>query len=258
MDEMDCMDEMDDGGGKRRCMQRLYAALLLLALVPGSALAAITHVKVIAQTTASSGNTISFTLQATNANDAIVMFFGCNASGGTPSAVSVAATGWSFTALSPITGNTTNGFGASFGAIAPNTSGVTATVTWTVTGSTCNGFQNALADEFTGNDTTGGTTTFDAHGQNTGGSGCSLSVTPANANDAVWFACNDSVTAVGSGWTKGADDASQDVAEYKILSGGSGVAQNASYTSASQMVITGITIKPSGGGSTPKGFPTVQ
>ncbi|HEY6249134.1 MAG TPA: hypothetical protein VI685_04190 [Candidatus Angelobacter sp.] len=223
--------------------------LLLVLLLCSPAFAAVAHVKVVAQVANSTSgiSSMTFTLQATNANDAILFGVGCNATGGTPSAVSLSATGWTFTQLSGITGNATNGFMASFIAIAPNTTSVTATLSWTVSGSNCSGFQNVLADEFSGNDTTGGATTADAHSQATGSSGCSLSVTPANANDGVWFACNDSVTNVTGSYSKGGDDGAGDWTEFTILSGGSGVAQSAGFTSSGTMVILGATIKPAGG-----------
>src|SRR5215469_4107662 len=230
----------------RRTIQ--LSVLGTTALFSLSACAAVAHVKVVAQVvnSASGISSMTFTLQASNANDAILFGVGCNATAATPSAVNMSATGWTFTQLSGITGSA-GAFMASFIAIAPNTTSITATVSWTVSGNSCAGFQNVLADEFSGNDTTGGTTTADAHNQATGGSGCSLSVTPANANDGVWFACNDTVTAVTGSYTQGANDADGDWTEFKILSGGSGVAQSAGFTSSGAMVILGATIKPAGG-----------
>lgn len=227
----------------------ILAVVFAATFISFPAFAAVAHVKVVAQAVNSTSgiSSMTFTLQASNANDAILFGVGCNATAATPSAVSMSASGWTFTQLSGITGSLGNGFMASFIAIAPNTTSMTATVSWTVTGNSCAGFQNVLADEFSGNDTTGGTTTADAHNQATGGSGCSLSVTPANANDGVWFACNDNVSNVTASYSTAANDAAGDWSEFKILSGGSGVAQSAGFTSSGAMVILGATIKPAGG-----------
>jgi len=93
--------------------------------------------------------------------------------------------------------------------------------------------QPFLADEFSGNDITGGTTTFDAHSESldpaAGGICTGALVTPANNNDAIWYACFDNVTGVSGGYVKGQDDTTGDWSEYKILSGGSGVVQNPSF-----------------------------
>lgn len=235
-------------------MKALHKCLVLLVLASLPALAQVSHVKVITQTTASTGQSMTFTLQATNTNDAVTVFVGCNNNSATPpSTVTVSATAWSFTQISPIFGASSD-WAASFGAIAPNTSSVTATVTWNTTGGTCNGFLNSLADEFTGNDTSGGTTTFDAHNQTSSGTACVLSVTPANANDGVWFACNDSSTAVSGGYSAGANDGASDLAEWRILVGGSGVAQTSSYSgSLGTFAIAGMTIKPAGGAAAQPG-----
>jgi hypothetical protein len=60
----------------------------------------------------------------------------------------------------------------------------------------------------------------------------SPSTTPTTANDVVWTACNDSLSAVPTGYTKAADDGATDWTAFKVLNGGSGVAQQAVWTGA--------------------------
>jgi hypothetical protein len=109
---------------------------------------------------------------------------------------------------------------------------------------------NVLIDEFSGADAVA---PIDASNHssgtaaNCGGTGVA-NVTPTVANDALWAACNDSVSAVGGSFTKGADDTASDWAEWKILSGGSGVAQTFTYTGSSgAYVLETLAIKPAGG-----------
>lgn len=185
----------------------------------------------------------TFTCTANATNNAIFFAVDCAASG-TVTSTSLTATGWTITQLTAVTGSTTAGWSASYGALAPNTSSATFTATFTG-GGNC-GFVSALRDEFTGNSTVGGTTTFNAHNANTATSGgCTgAAVTPPNANEAVVFSCFDSVTAVGGGYTKGQDDAQMDWSQYKILSGGSGASQSPSFTSSGAFTLLGVTITP--------------
>ena len=129
---------------------------------------------------------------------------------------------------------------AAFRAYSPNTSAATITMTWT-TGS-CT-FMNDLVDEFSGEDLTN---FVDASNSATGSGSPTASVTPVNNNDGVWGAANDSVTAVGSGYTKGADDTQQDWSEWKILSGSAGIAQTVNFTGSGTYTIFAATIKPAG------------
>jgi hypothetical protein len=241
-------------------MKRLVvflAVLLLLSLLPSPSWAVVAHThsdQGVCGSGTHSGNMVSacgggvltntFTYTASATNEAVLFAVGC--AGSTQTTVTLSATGWTTTALSAVTGSN-GGWIASFGAIAPNTTQATFTVTWS---NDCGAFMNDLQDEFSGNDTTGGTTTFDAHNQGTGSGNCSITVTPANNNDGLWGACNDSVTAVGGGFTKGADDTAQDWGEWKILSGGSGVGQTVNFTGSGTWDEVGATIKPSGGAAT--------
>lgn len=227
---------------------------LLILCIPGFSLAAVAHThsdQGFCNPGGPTGNFVSacdstvltntFTYTPTAANEAVLFAVGCG--GTTETTATLTASGWTITALSTPTG-ASGSWGASFGAIAPNTSAATFTVTWS---NACASFMADLVDEFSGNDTTGGTTTFDAHNQGTAGSGnCSITVTPANNNDGLWGACIDSTTAVGSGFTKGADDTQQDWAEWKILSGGGGSGQTVNFTGSGLWVCMGATIKPAG------------
>jgi len=248
-------------------MRKLLLALILFLPCKVGAVVAHTHSDQGFCAAATSGGNIgsscsglltkTFTYTATAANEAVLFALACQ--GTTQTTATLSATGWTITQLSAPTGSSGE-WVASFGAIAPNTTQATFTMTW---GSSCVAFMADLVDEFSGNDTTGGTTTFDAHnaGFNASTGQCSITVTPANANDGLWGACIDTVTAVGTGhaYTKGADDTQQDWSEWFILSGGSGVAQTVDFVGTSgQWGEVGATIKPSGTGGPPANqFPRI-
>lgn len=164
-----------------------------------------------------------------------------------PTNCTITATGWVFTLLGTIRGNAAAGWVALFGAISPDTVSRTFTITWT--GASGQTFLEAIGDEFSGNDTTGGTTTFDNTAVASGNStGPTVNITPANADDGLWGVVIDSATVVGSGFTKAADDGLQDWSEFKILVGQSGVAQTVNFTGGGgDWTIGAVTIKPAGG-----------
>lgn len=240
-------------------MRKLFIIIgLLLATLPIPANAAVAHTHSDAGfcSASSSGGNMSgtcvspaasktFTYTATATNEAVL--FGVTCGGTVAPTVTLTATGWTLTALSAVTGSSSAGWIASFGAIAPNTSAATFTVTWS---QACGSFMVDFEDEFSGNDTTGGTTTFDAHNSGSGTTGsCSITVTPANANDGLWGACADSVTAVGAGhaYTKGGDDTQGDWSEWFILSGGSGASQTVNFVGTSGFwTEVAATVKPAG------------
>jgi hypothetical protein len=211
---------------------------------------AVSWVKVFHQARAG-GNTLvqTFTGTATNANDAILFFVQLKPSSGTLTTVTLAATGWTFTNIVTIFGDSATGYAAVFAAIAPNTSLATFTVTWSGGTATSSSFDEQLADEFTGNDRVGGTTTFDAHNSAFSDTTyANLSVTPANNNDGVWFALSDSATNAAAPYTKGCDDGNNDLTEWKILLGNSGVAQTSAWTGSTGAYLqAGVTIKPLAG-----------
>jgi len=186
-------------------------------------------------------------------NDALVVLIGCRDS--TVTAMNLTAPGWSLTPISGLVGPSgAFDFIRTYGAITPNTTPVTFTVTLTGGGNCSGGDTTIMIDEFSGNDTTGGTTTFDAHNESLDngviGICTGAPVTPLNNNDAIWYACYDNVTGVTSGYTKGQDDSTGDWTEYKILSGGAGVGQNPGFTtnpSFTSFGLGGVSIKAASG-----------
>jgi len=226
-------------------MQNCSAAVAHVQDNAGSCLGGTTHFGNMAAGCPTT-NTTTFTFTATNANDGIIISIFC--AGAAATAVTLSATGWTITQVGSIAGSDTDGYMALFRAYSPNTSAATVTETWTVTGSNCHSFLGDLMGEFSGVDQTN---FVDASNSGLGSAGCTgagtATVTPNVANDAIWFACTDSVTATGSPYTTGGNDGSEDWAEWKILSGGSGVAQSAVFTSSGAMVIWGVAIKPASG-----------
>ncbi len=159
------------------------------------------------------GTTDSFATQASRAGDAILLQVSCS-DGMLSTGVTVTAAGWSFAELAPITKSTGSVQSALFVARAPDTAMTTVTVTWAVG---CTGGKGELGDEFTNADPAA---PFDAHVQTTGTGDCTGSITTGRANDAVWAACFSAttLTAPGPGFTKAADDAGGDWAEYELTS----------------------------------------
>src|SRR5215467_15370746 len=205
----------------------------------------VTHQKVfIQQSRNATGLTDTFTAQANAANDAIIVGVLCgNGGSSTPTNATLTAPVWTFTRLGTIVG--ASSWNAVFGAIAPNTSSTTFTVTWTAA-TNCT-FIGELGDEFSGNDTTGGTTTFDNTAQTSmANSGCTLNITTGNADDAVWGACwANPVTAVGTGYTLGANDGAGDWSEYKNTTDGAGTWETVNFTANSGVFNeVAATIKP--------------
>src|ERR1051326_2217855 len=156
-------------------------SLIPLLLVCSPAWAGIVHQKVfVQQQTNGNGLTDTFTAFAGGANDAVVIGVLCtNGGSSTPTNVTITASGWNFTRLGTISGS--NSWTAIFGAVAPNTASTVFTVTWTAP-TNCSSFSE-LGDEFSGNDTTGGTTTFDSAAQSALSHGsCTLNLSTGNAD----------------------------------------------------------------------------
>ena len=194
---------------------------------------------------------MTFNYTPVGTNDALTILVGCISPGVT--GMSLTAPGWTFTPISGLIGpSSISDFISTFGAITPSSDPITITVTLTGGNGNCSGDASVLVDEFSGNDITGGTTTFDAHNEsldNTVSTGTCTGapVTPANNNDAIWYACYDNVTGVGGGYLKGQDDGIGDWTEYRLLSGGSGVVQNPSFVtnpSFTSFGMGGVSIKP--------------
>ena len=238
----------------RHCLSawtNLVAKSFLLLLLCSSAWAGIAHTKVFTQQGgSSSGSTFTFTASANAPNEAVVVGVNC-ASSSAATSVSLTAPGWTFTQLGNI-GFSGASSAAVFGAISPNTTSATFTVTWTGAGN-CT-FHREMGDEFSGTDTTGGTTTFDCVTTCSGGSNnahstngsCSVGVTTGSANEAVWGVCwpNNSVTAIGSGYSPGANDSQGDQAEYKLTGDAAGTLETVNFTSTTTFNALAVTIKP--------------
>jgi hypothetical protein len=179
---------------------------------------------------------ITFTQAALATGDAIVVHVASSASINT--SYQVLAPGWTFTMIG------SNSASASFGAIAPDTQPAMFTVTTSSPGAAT----VLLADEFTGNDLAGGSSTFDSHNEGQGSGDCTVSVVPRDDGDAVWAACTSFAgnVGVGSGYLPGAAT-NGNVAEYLLsVSADKNVrlvmpviaGANPSY------LITAVTIKP--------------
>jgi hypothetical protein len=119
--------------------------------------------------------------------------------------------------LGPITAATNSTQrSATFVSISPDAMDTTVTVNWS--GSNCENSKNEVGDEFAMTGPSGGTITFDGVNATQGTGDCVGTVITGHASDAVWAACNSQskVTAVGSGFLKGADDKAGDWSEYMI------------------------------------------
>jgi hypothetical protein len=204
----------------------------------------IAYVGPFVQRSPGTGPNESFTAQAHAAGNAVVIQVSC-AANAVPTAVSVAAPGWSFMQLGPITASSISPQrSATFVAIAPDAIGVTVTVTWS--GTNCSNSKNDLGDEFAMTDPAGGKITFDGVNATEGTGNCVGTVTTGHAGDAVWAACNsdDSVTAVGAGFRKGADDRIGDWSEYAITDHPAGTVESVEFTNANVgYVLSMVTLK---------------
>jgi hypothetical protein len=122
----------------------------------------------------------------------------------------------------------------------------TGSTTITVTDSASTGFRNILIEVFDGNSAT----PLDNHTETSAASGSPTTTIVPVANDCLLYAAsNDSITAVGSGFTKGSDDGAQDWAEYKALTGGAGGSQTANFTGSGAWILCVATFAPAGAGA---------
>lgn len=227
-------------------MRPVILGLLLL----NSALGAISHVKSVAGTSTAAGLSTTFSYTANATGDGVIFAISC-ADGGTPTGVSLTATGWTLTQVHGVTGSTSVGWMASYRAYAPNTSAATFTMTWTHSGGNCANFFNWIIDEWAGMDATN---FVDASSSGNGSGTPSSSVTPVSNNTAILGVCNDTVTAVGniagSAATKGGDDAGGDWSEYRIISGGAGASQAIGFTGSGAWNMLTFALKPAATGGT--------
>lgn len=172
------------------------------------------HVRPFAQRNPGSTDSDSFTAQA-NTGDTVLLFVGCQAANA-PTTYDVSAPGWTFVTLVPSFGSTTNMyFGQVFIANAPNNA--VATVSVQVVGTSCVDLVE-LGDEFSVDQGPLGASSL--LGENGSGATCQGMVNTSSDGEAVWAACHaaQDITAVGAGYTKGADDANGDWSEFKLTS----------------------------------------
>lgn len=176
--------------------------------------------------TANAGTTIAAAVTPGAVGRLIVVGCGCETTTATLAIADTAGNTWNV--LNAKTTQAGSGAFQSWWAIA-NGTGAT-TITHTIAGAT-GVFRNILIDIFSGN-----ATTSPVSNQNTAGAASgapSGTVTPNDPDCLVWGVANDSITAVGAGYAKGADDAVSDWSEYQELSGGSGVATTVNFSGTS-------------------------
>ena len=121
-----------------------------------------------------------------------------------------------------------------------NTSSAT---TVTITGTPTAAFLTGLFDEFSGQ----AASPIDNNTSTSGSGTPTVSLTPVANNCALWNACSDTITGVGTSplaYNKGADDGFQDWSEYFILSGGGGSAQTCNFVGSGAFAITATSIAP--------------
>ena len=190
-----------------------------------AALAPVSYVGVFAARHPGAGATDTFTAAAGAAGDTIVILVACS-DATAPTSVTLTAPGWTFALLDALAGSpTTQLYVASFHAAAPDTANATFTVTWS--GSTCQVGKAELGDEFAN------VAAIDAHTIGGGNGACSAQLATGHANDAIWGACFDatSITAVGPGYTKGADNGGGDWSEYKLTADPAGTIEQVTFQS---------------------------
>lgn len=182
---------------------------------------------------------VTLTMGAANR---IILVFGANGST-TPTATIADTALNTWNVLQVKFTQTGSGSAYAWWALANGSGSTTITVLWSANP---NFFLNQLVDVFSGNDTT---SPISATNKASGASGApSGTVTPLDNDCLLWGASNDSITAVGSGFSKGADDTQQDWSEYKSLTGGSGASQTVNFTGASAAwMLAMAAIKPVSG-----------
>ncbi len=206
------------------------------------------HVAVFVQRTVTTGATSdTFTVAARNAGDAIPLHVFCESASAPVSVGITAPPAWNVVLLQPIY-NVSTFYGTVYGLVAPDTSPAMFTVDWSwgTAGPNCS-FIDEMGDEFSGNDPTGGGATFEGAGLGATTGDCAANATTSSANDAIWAACTTNcVSAVGPGFTKGADDGSCDWSEWKLSTDLPGTFESGTFTTTAQTayVMTTVLIKP--------------
>jgi hypothetical protein len=205
----------------------------------GALPATIQYVKPIAQRHPGAGSADSFVVQASAAGNAIVLQVACSLTP-PPTSLNVNAPGWSLREIG--TFGTFNGLRtALFTALAPDTQPVTMTITWNMS---CAG-KSELGDEFT-NNALDPIAAFGAGVQSGSMGSCTSTITTERDNAAVWSACFSSlsVTAIGSGYSMGADNDGGDWTEYKVTTDPAGTMETPTFTSTATFMASTISINP--------------
>ncbi len=239
---------MERDGGVLQQLKTFRAFVVVVSLLFSTSVeAAFTRVSGGANTTGTITTTLTVAVTPGATNRIILVAAGNASTTGTFSIVDTAGNTW--TTLNARTTQTGSGAMQSWWALSNGSASTTITITYSVN-CAASGFCNVLADVFSGNATASPISSQSTAAAATGAP--SGTVTPADANTLLWGAANDSITAVGAGYTKGADDTVQDWSEYKEIAGGSGAAQtvNFSGTSGAWLLHMG-SIKPAGGAATP-------
>lgn len=209
----------------------------------GASTGQVTWVKtVVAHTKAMNAVSDTFTVQATNAGDAIVLHVFCLDATHTPSVASVSAPSWLF-AVTGVTSGGSGYYASSALAIAPDTNPATVTVSW-LNSNNCS-FMDEIGDELTGNDPVLGNA-LDIGMGSAGTGDCTMTLVTPHANDTIWAGCTSmAVTAVGAGYTKGADDGNGDWTEYAVRSDPASTAETPTFSSTGAVyVMTAIAVRP--------------
>ena len=204
----------------------------------------IVHVGPFAQRNAGAGTQDSFTANAMFAGDVIAISVTCATAGLDPSSVIVDAAGWQFSALDTPTGASPY-FSSQLVAIAPNTTPATVTVTWA--GTNCELGKTELADEFANVYTAGGVGGVYSAGNKYAGTGnCATSFTTVIPAETVWAAClsTGGVTAVPTGYTRGADNGAGDWSAFRITTDAAGAQQQPSFPASGAFLIDVIELRP--------------
>ncbi|HUS28396.1 MAG TPA: hypothetical protein VMZ53_07805 [Kofleriaceae bacterium] len=196
-----------------------------------------------AQMFTANGSAASIPLQASAAGNAILVHATCT-SVTTPMVATLEMTGtWTFTQLGPVERYLSQQ-GVVLGAIAPNTNPTSLLVGFSIPD--CAPL-SIVADELTGNDPTGGTTTFDANAQGIGSGGCSVPLVTGSDDETLWGACISEfpITGVGTEFSKAGDDGNDHWSEYRVGTGPAGTSVATSFMNGvGGYLAAGVAIKP--------------
>jgi hypothetical protein len=199
-----------------------------LCLIPVLASAQIIHV----QSAGKVGRGITVTPKHTG--DLLVVFAG---SSRTTDSLNISdSAGNTWTALNPATSQSGQGIARSWYAFSRAAASTTISVTST------GAWADLMFDEFSG---VSPSAPLDKVSQKTGsGTSASGPLTPVTNNELVWAGSLGTITGAGTGYVKGADDYSEDLTEYRSLTGGSGIAQTATFANTGPYLCLMALFKP--------------